>query len=71
MKYVALMTALIIFVAGLLQGCAAALVAGAATGAVRRRIGVRALGKRRQYLCLRFVHCPHSRSPWHYHPLLV
>lgn len=33
MKCVALMTALIIFVAGLLQGCAAALVAGAATGA--------------------------------------
>ena len=33
MKYVALMTARIIFLAGLLQGCAAALVAGAATGA--------------------------------------
>lgn len=33
MKYVALMTALIIFFGGLLQGCATALVAGAATGA--------------------------------------
>jgi osmotically-inducible protein OsmY len=33
MKYVALMMTLIIFFAGLLQGCAAAVVAGAATGA--------------------------------------
>jgi osmotically-inducible protein OsmY len=33
MRYVAPMTALIIFCAGLLQGCAGAVVAGAATGA--------------------------------------
>lgn len=33
MKYIALMTTLIMFLTGLLQGCAAAVVAGAATGA--------------------------------------
>lgn len=33
MKYVALMTTLVIFASGLLQGCATAVVAGAATGA--------------------------------------